>query len=106
MIILDSSGSIGSHDFELAKEKLSDLLALICPVPDPFISHGTSGYNRVALIQFSDTVAEEFDFNHNHNLAELKAAIQSVSFQSGGTCTGDAFYKAIDMFTTSKGIIF
>lgn len=104
VVIIDSSGSIGSHDFELAKEKLGDLLALLCPDPDPFDSNRLGGYNQAALIQFSDFVREEFDFDDNHNIAKLKASIKSVPFQSGGTCTGDALYKAIQMFTTSKGM--
>lgn len=105
LIILVSSGSIGSGNFEIVKEQLGELLGLLCPSTDPFISNKRTVYNRAALIQYSNNVVEEFDFNDNHNLAELKAAIQSVLYQGGGTCTGGAFYKAIRMFTSSKGII-
>ncbi|XP_063398169.1 collagen alpha-1(XII) chain-like [Mytilus trossulus] len=104
LIILDSSGSIGSGSFEIVKEQLGELLGLLCPSTDPFISNKRTVYNRAALIQYSNNVVEEFDFNGNHNLAELKAAIQSVPYQGGNTCTGDAFYKAIQMFTSSKGM--
>ncbi|CAC5389952.1 COL12A [Mytilus coruscus] len=104
LIILDSSGSIGSSDFEIAKEQLGELLGLLCPSTDPFISNVHTVYNRAALIQFSSNVIEEFDFDDNRNLAELKAAIQSVPFKGGGTCTGDAFYKAVQIFTSSKGM--
>ncbi|XP_071121331.1 cartilage matrix protein-like [Mytilus edulis] len=104
LIILDSSGSINSRNFKIVKEQLSELLGLLCPSTDPFISNKRTVYNRAALIQYSNNVVEEFDFNDNHNLAELKAAIQSVPYQGGSTCTGDAFYKAIQMFTSSKGM--
>ncbi|CAG2223327.1 unnamed protein product [Mytilus edulis] len=104
LIILDSSGSIGSGNFEIVKEQLGELLGLLCPSTDPFISNKRTVYNRAALIQYSNNVVEEFDFNDNHNLSELKAAIQSVPYQGRTTCTGDAFYKAIRMFTSSKGM--
>ncbi|XP_063398168.1 collagen alpha-1(XII) chain-like [Mytilus trossulus] len=104
LIILDSSTSIGSGNFEIVKEQLGELLGLLCPSTDPFISNKRTVYNRAALIQYSNNVVEEFDFNDNHNLAELKAAIQSVPYKGGVTCTGDAFYKAIQMFTSSKGM--
>lgn len=103
LIIVDSSGSVGSSHFEIAKQQLGELLGLLCPSPDPFVSNSIYAYHRAALIQYSRNVVEEFDFDDNHNLAELKSAIQSVQFLSGSTCTGDAFYKAIQMFTSSKG---
>ncbi|VDI34916.1 Hypothetical predicted protein [Mytilus galloprovincialis] len=105
LIIIDSSGSIGSRNFEIAKKQLGELLSLICPLPDPFDSKVHNGNNRAALIQFSDVVIKEFDFDDKHNISDLKSAIMSVPYQNGGTCTGDAFYKAIQMFTSyNKGI--
>ncbi|CAC5389948.1 unnamed protein product [Mytilus coruscus] len=104
-IIIDSSGSIGCRNFEIVKEQLGELLSLFCPVPDPFYSNLHKAYNRAALIKFSNNVIEEFDFDDNHNLAELEAAIQSVSYKGGETCTGDAFYKTVQMITSSKGNI-
>ncbi|CAG2188321.1 COL12A [Mytilus edulis] len=103
LIIIDSSGSIGSSSYEIAKRQTGELIGLLCPVPDPFNSRRLNGYNRAALIQFSTNAVEEFDFDDKHGIAELKAAIQAVPYQNGMTCTGDAFYKAIQMFTSSKG---
>ncbi|VDI73894.1 Hypothetical predicted protein [Mytilus galloprovincialis] len=104
LIIIDSSGSIGSDNFDIAKRQLGDLLSLLCPLPDPFDASVHNGNNRAALIQFSDNVIEEFDFDGNHDIAELKSAIMSINYQNGGTCTGDAFHKAVQMFTTYKGM--
>lgn len=74
-------------------------------VVDPFYSTVNKANNRAALIHFSEKfkVIEEFDFDDNLNLAELKSAIISVPYKT--TCTGDAFHKAIQMFTSSKGNI-
>lgn len=104
LIILDSSGSLGSRYFEIVKQQIGDLLSLFCPLPDAFSSNSRFGYNRVALIQFSSIVKEEFDFDDNRNIFEIKAAIKSVPYLGGMTCTGDAFYKAIQMFNPSKGM--
>ncbi|CAC5389951.1 unnamed protein product [Mytilus coruscus] len=104
LIIIDSSASIQSSNFEIAKEQLGELLSLLCPLPDPFNSSIHNGNNRAALIQFSDNVIEEFDFDDKHNMAELRSAILSVPYQNGNTCTGDAFYEAVQMFLSSKGM--
>ncbi|XP_076115663.1 uncharacterized protein LOC143083278 [Mytilus galloprovincialis] len=104
LIIIDSSSSIGSNNFEIAKQQLGELLSLICPLPDPFDSSVHNGNNRAALIQFSDDAIEEFDFDDKHNIVELKKAILAVPYQNGMTCTGDAFYKAVQMFASYKGM--
>lgn len=103
LIIMDSSGSIGASSFKIAKQQIGELLGLLCPVPDPFNSNRRNGYNRAALIQYSSNVVEEFDFDDQHSLADLKSAIMSIPYQAGMTCTGDALYEAIQMFTSSKG---
>lgn len=94
--------------FELVKQQIGDLLSLFCPPPDAFNSNSRFGYNRVALIQFSSIVKEEFDFDDNRNILEIKAALKSVQYLGSNTrtCTGDAFYKAIQMFNSSKGEIY
>lgn len=102
LIIIDSSGSVGSENFNIAKQQVSELLGLLCPRPDPF--NRKNGFNRAALIQFSGKVIEEFDFAAKKNLADLQASIKSITYRGGSTCTGDAFEKAIHMFTSSKGI--
>ncbi|XP_052066970.1 collagen alpha-1(XII) chain-like isoform X1 [Mytilus californianus] len=104
LIILDSSGSLGSRNFEIVKQQIGELLSLLCPLPDAFSSNSRFGNNRVALIQFSSIVKEEFDFDDNRNIFEIKEAIKSVPYLGGMTCTGDAFYKAIQMFNSSKGM--
>ncbi|XP_052066971.1 cartilage matrix protein-like isoform X2 [Mytilus californianus] len=104
LIILDSSGSLGPGNFEIIKQYIVERLSLFCPLPDAFSSNSRVGYNRAALIQFSSIVKEEFDFDDNRNILEIKAAIKSVPYLGGMTCTGDAFYKAVQMFNSSKGM--
>ncbi|CAC5366250.1 unnamed protein product [Mytilus coruscus] len=103
LIIIDSSGSVGANNFKIAKQQVAELLGLLCPRPDPFNVNSNNGYNRAALIQFASYVVEEFDFTANKNLAQLKVSINSIRYRGGSTCTGDAFEKAIQMFTSSKG---
>lgn len=105
LIIIDSSGSVGANNFKIAKQQVAKLLGLLCPRPDPFNVNSNNGYNRAALIQFSSHVIEEFDFVATKNLVELQSSINSVRYRGGSTCTGDAFEKAIQMFTSSKGYV-
>lgn len=86
LIILDSSGSIGFRDYVTVKDQL---------VADPFYLTVNKANNRAALIHFSEKfkVIEEFDFDDNLNLSELKPAIISVPYKT--TCTGDAFHVHI-----------
>lgn len=103
LIIIDSSGSVGANNFNIAKQQLAELLGLMCPRPDPFNVNNNKGYNRAALIQFSSYVNKEFDFAAMKNLADLQASIKAIRYRGGSTCTGNALEKAIQMFTPSKG---
>lgn len=105
LIIIDSSGSVGHTNFNIAKQQVAELLGLLCPLPDPFNTYRNTGYNRAALIQYSRRVVEEFDFNAKKNIADLQSSIKKVRYIGSMTCTGDAFEKAINMFTSAKGNI-
>ena len=67
LLILDSSGSIGSERYTNAKGSLSEMLGLMCPTPDPF----GKDLNRVALLTYSTTVTESFDFKADSSCYDI-----------------------------------
>ena len=100
LVIIDSSGSIGSTDFNDAKSQLARLLGYLCPTPDPFDS-----YQQAALIRFASSVTEMFDFNDKSNTQEVKDGVESTNYTGGQTCTATAFnYAKNYMFSTTKGM--
>lgn len=99
LIIMDSSGSITSSNFTIAKTQLARLVGLLCPSPDPF-----KGYQRAALIDFSDVVSEIFDFDDRRNTQDVQAGILGMPYMGQMTCTASAFnYARENMFTLAKG---
>lgn len=105
LIIVDSSGSIGSSSFKGAKEDLASMLDLLCPNPDPFFRDSSAFYNQAALIEFSDDVLEIFDFDDKADTSEVKSGIESMKYLMSNTCTAKAFRYARDtMFTSGKGL--
>ena len=102
LVIVDSSGSITSNEFELAKDELNRLLGSICPDDDPF----SRDIHKAALLRYSNMPVEIFDFNANENTQQVKESIDKMTYSGGGTCTGDAFHYAFtDIFVPSKGKI-
>ncbi|VDI01299.1 Hypothetical predicted protein [Mytilus galloprovincialis] len=85
---------------------ITHLLYISPYMKDAFNSNSRFGYHRVALIQFSSIVKEDFDFDDNKNISEIKAALKSAQYLGSNTrtCTEDTFYKAIQMFNSSKGM--
>ena len=102
LVIIDSSGSIGSNDFDEAKSQLARLLGYLCPTPDPF-----NVYQQAALFRFASSVTEIFDFNDKSNTQEVKDGIVYTRYTGGSTCTATAFnYAKNSMFSTAKGVYF
>lgn len=101
LIIFDSSGSIGQAFFDDSKAQLAKLIGFLCPLPDPF-----KGYQRAALIEYSNNVDELFDFDANQDTAGVQAGINRMQYVGGSTCTATAFnYAKNTMFTPGRGII-
>lgn len=102
LVIVDSSGSIGRTFFNDAKSQLARLLGLLCPKPNPF-----KGYQKAALIEYSTTVLEIFDFDDNSNTNEVQQGVESMTYMNGLTATATAFnYAKETMFKTEKGKLF
>ena len=82
-IVLDSSGSIGSSDYEVAKQFIAN-----------FISGFTIGENhvRVGLIRFASDVDLIFDLDESFDENVVLSNILSVSYTGGSTATGDGIY--------------
>ena len=78
--MLDSSGSIGSGPYEVAKNFIADL-----------VSGFTIGENnvRVGLVIFSSSVSLIFDLDESFDKAVILSWIKGVTFLNGGTATGD-----------------
>ena len=103
LVIVDSSGSISRVDFDMAKTQLGRILSNICPQDDPF----SNDIHKAALLRFSNTPVEIFDFNANQNTQELIESLDKMAYSGGSTCTGDAFNYALNvLLKPSKGEIY
>ena len=91
LIILDTSGSIGSKDFNLAKKVIADISESLC------------GYLKVAMITYSTDINLEFCFNcNNNNRRDIKNAILRARYRGGSTHTTDAIKCACEEILTSQ----
>lgn len=99
LIIVDSSGSVGSSAFSDTKIQLARLVGFLCPLPDPF-----KEAHQLALLRYSSSVSEVFDFSKYTNTAGVQSGIAGMSYSGGSTCTASAFdYAKNAMFDTGKG---
>eukprot|EP00058_Branchiostoma_floridae_P014706 XP_002600194.1 hypothetical protein BRAFLDRAFT_66699 [Branchiostoma floridae] len=80
LVILDESGSLGNVNFETTKEALATVLGYICPGIGP-----SYPYNQVALMTFSTSVREHFDFDDYGTYAGVRDAILQVPYAGIGT---------------------
>ena len=97
LLILDTSGSIGSSDFERMKRAMSNLIPHFC------------SKIQVAVITFSHTINLEFCFNCFDNTqdgrTDIQNAILAIPYRVGNTHTGAATRCAIhDIFTSECGL--
>ncbi|CAB3998999.1 Hypothetical predicted protein, partial [Paramuricea clavata] len=94
--ILDRSGSIGSTNFEKIKSFVKDLT-------DYFEVSQT--YTRVSVMSYSSSSTIHFQFSRQFpTKQDLYSAIDSISYDGGGTNTGEALTKAYTtMFNTNNG---
>jgi len=78
VFVVDSSGSIGSRNFQKVK-------SFIVSVVDSFeISNETV---RVGLIEFSDSAYIEFDLQQYSNKSDVKAAVAAIPYYGQGKST-------------------
>ncbi|XP_034094365.1 collagen alpha-1(XXI) chain isoform X3 [Gymnodraco acuticeps] len=92
--IVDGSWSVGTSDFETAKQWLINITSQF-----DISSH----YTQVAVIQYSDTPRLEISLGIHQGGAELIEAIQGITYLGGNTQTGRAIKFAVDhVFSSSQ----
>ena len=94
LFILDSSGSIGSSDFTMMKEVLTNLLPLFC------------GNTLFGVMSYGSRLERDICFNCDQtDRSKLYQALRSVVFHNSGTTrSGDAIQCACDyMLSRSCG---
>ena len=79
MFVLDSSGSIGSGNFQLMREFVANITTILDIGPAD---------SQVGVIAFSDSARVEFNLSSNENF--ILSAIDAIPYIAGGTNTADA----------------
>ena len=94
--ILDSSGSVGQHNFERMKLFVKDLT--------DFYKLG-SEETRVSVMSFSDSANIHIAFSaYFSDKDRFDSAVDRIQYNDGGTATGMALNMAHnDMFTSRNG---
>ncbi|XP_068160699.1 collagen alpha-1(XXI) chain [Antennarius striatus] len=92
--IVDGSWSVGSSDFDKAKQWLINITSQF-----DISAH----YTQVGVVQYSDTPRLEIPLGKHQGGADLIQAIQSVDYLGGNTQTGRAIKFAVNhVFSSSQ----
>nr|XP_013015430.1 collagen alpha-5(VI) chain [Cavia porcellus] len=94
MFLVDSSGSIGSPNFEIMKTFMKDLLTKI---------EIGANQTQIGVVQFSNYNKEEFQLNKYFTTKEISDAIDTMSLIGSTTLTGSALTFVSQYFTYPKG---
>ena len=95
IFVLDSSGSIGSQDFEQMTAFVSKVVGGL------FIGNYSA---RIGLVTFSTAVGESFNLNDYSTVGSIKSAISSLTYTGGGTQTHLALeHVRATMLTSAAG---
>ena len=106
VVVVDSSGSISSTDFNKAKDALDKLLTNQCHFSSSCIGRDIT---RLALVAYSSHVHVVTNFktfaNEHSTPSKLKTLIQSIPHFRSGTRTGLALEKVKnEIFSVSAGM--
>jgi len=93
VFVIDGSSSVRETNFKKTLTFLETLAKQFPVGPDA---------NRFAAIQFSSSARMEFDFNDNLNDKSVLRAIAHIRYLKGGTSTGRAIDKAIDVMQNAR----
>lgn len=94
MFLVDSSGSIGSENFETMKTFMKNLLTKIEIGADKA---------QIGVVQFSNYNKEEFQLNQYFTTKDISAVIDRMSLIGSTTLTGSALTFVSQYFTPPKG---
>jgi len=93
--VVDESGSIGSTNFNLTKQFLSQAVGGL---------DVDSGNTRVGLVTYSSGVGTTINLNDHSFVASLQSAISALSYAAGGTNTAQALvHVRTRMLTSAAG---
>ena len=92
--ILDSSGSVGSYNFDLVKNFVKNVV--------DFFNIGKSG-THVAVVTYSTNTRLEFNLKAYYTKTSIKKAVGKISYRGGWTYTADALdYVRKNIFVSSQ----
>ncbi|CAM9417666.1 unnamed protein product [Lampetra planeri] len=86
MFVIDSSESVGPHNFQIIKEFVSALTEKL-----PIGRNAT----RVGLVLYSREVQLEFGLGRHASAAEVRRAVTAMAYLGEGTYTGTALQRAV-----------
>ncbi|XP_037050166.1 uncharacterized protein LOC119084338 [Bradysia coprophila] len=91
VIVLDSSASIGSHNYKKAKNFVAELVA----------EFTNNDANRIAFLIYSDTATSVIELGNTLTPAQISTAIRDAPYLKGSTATHIAIEQAIEQFKSS-----
>ena len=94
IFVLDSSGSIGSLNFQLMRNFVANVVRNLEIGPDK---------TRVGVIVFSYSASVQFSLSRYMTNSSLLQAIANIRYTAGGTNTDAAILTCIRQFNTSYG---
>ena len=95
IFVVDESGSIGSDNYDLMKDFLSQLVSRL---------DIDSGSTRVGLVTFHEAVGEHFNLSTYTSVALVQNATRSLRYGGGATYTFNALeYVRTTMLTSAAG---
>ena len=94
IFVLDSSGSVGSSNFQNVRNFVSNLVSQLEIGPDN---------TQVGLINFDSSYRVEFHLNTHQDSSSLVRAIANIPYSGGGTNTAAALTILLSEFSTVNG---
>lgn len=92
--ILDSSGSVGSYNFDQVKNFVKNVV--------DFFNIGSSG-THVAVVTYSTYSRLEFNLKAYYTKSSIKNAVGNIRYRGGWTYTADALdFTRRNIFSTSQ----
>ena len=80
MFVMDSSGSIGSSNFEIMKAFVGNVIRSLNSTAD----------SKIGVIRFSSSPTVIIPLTATHNLTDLATQVQAIGYTGGGTATHTA----------------
>ena len=92
IVLMDSSGSVGDGNFEIAKRFMVNLA-----------SHLNLGPYKFGVITYSHLCQDTYSVPLSDDIGHLNDSIMAIPYTGGGTLTGAAIYHAVSKFEPDSG---